>query len=391
MALTAAKFLKNSTEFLQSNKRIVLAYSGGLDSSVLLYLLSKVVESERLLVWHVNHQLQSFANEMETFCIQQADHFDVPFKLSRLDLSHISNNIEAQARDARYAEFTNELSTTKDILLTAHHADDQLETLILNICRGTGVNGLRGIANKILLNDLKCYRPLLNFSQIELEEFAKHHGIKWINDPSNDSNNFDRNYVRHEITPHFKKRWPTVVQSFSQVAAHQQEAALCLSELAQIDCSFCEKNSQFSTYKTLSIKVLKGLSFARQKNLLRHWFLINDFSMSLKQFSEFLVLIHDYVSGYKKIESKHKTVAFFNGELFLVINAALLEEKNVLTWLKNQEGQYVCRYNREEKKVTSHFLKRQFQAAGVPPWLRNQTLFKLNSNKSKHNLEMIVL
>ncbi len=392
MTLTIAHFKEDNAAFFASKKRIVLAYSGGLDSSVLLYLLVNTLNIDDVLLCHVNHGLQSCADDMEAFCQQQARDYQVAFLSTRLNLSHITQNIEAQARDARYAVLAKTLTAQSDVVLTAHHADDQLETLLLNMCRGSGVNGLRGIAKEGLVNGLSCYRPLLNVTQEELIAFAKQHYIKWFQDPSNELDYFDRNYMRHHITPVLKKRWPAVVQSFLRVSAYQKEAAVCLSELAELDISLCQQSSAFSAKKTLLIGKLKSLSLARQKNVIRYWFSLNHFLMSQRQLDELLRVLNAYVAGYKKVEAGHSFVALFKGMLFLVWPVELLSKQQVLSWLAEQSEAYVGRFNRHEYGVSSHFFKRQFQSSGVPPWLRNQVVFQLSQhNKLKHPIVMRVL
>jgi len=386
-----ADFIKHNVGFIQSKKRVVLAYSGGLDSSVLLHLLSKCIEPNRLLLWHVNHQLQTCSIDMELFCNRQAAEYQLPFKASRLDLSHVTNNIESQARDARYAVFIDELNPKQDVLLTAHHADDQLETVLLNLCRGSGVLGLRGIAKERFIEGLKCYRPLLEQSQKHLIDFAAKERIKWMDDPSNDLDCFDRNYVRHELAPRFKTRWPSIVKSFSQVASHQKEAAECLESLALMDIDSCQIESKYSKRLVLSVADIHILSIARQKNVLRYWMSLAHISMSLQQMTILLRVIKEYNLAYKKVELGLNFIALFEAKIYLVLNDDVLSTKQILTWLDHHENEdYVGRINKDVKQVSSHFFKRQFQSAKVPPWLRDQTFFKLKGG-SKHHQEMIVL
>ena len=392
MSLLLSSFIADNIGLIQSDKRIVLAYSGGLDSSVLLYLLANSINPNRLLIWHINHQLQICSSDMEHFCQQQVSAYQLPFKVSRLNLSQVSSNIESQARDARYEAFVNGLDPQSDILLTAHHADDQLETLLLNLTRGSGVLGLRGIAKKRIINGLACYRPLLSFNQEALKDFAKLLNIKWMDDPSNKLDCFDRNYVRHELTPKLKHRWPSIVQSFSQVASHQKEASECLVALALIDLGSAVVDETYSARQVLSIPKIRGLSGARHKNLLRYWLSLSSLSFSLGQMTLLLSVITEYDLEYKKVEFSQGFMALFNEKLYIVLDDDIASSDKIEQWLNNyQEDNVVGRINKDALKISSHFLKRQFQAASVPPWLRDQTFFKLNSNGSKHNLEVIVL
>ncbi len=390
MSLTLGNFKNTNHDLLDSKKKIVVAYSGGLDSSVLLHLLANCYDHNRLLIWHVNHQLQNNAIEMEDFCRQQAETYQIQFRCTRLNLTHLKSNIESQARDARYRAFSNELLLSQDVLLTAHHADDQVETLLLNLCRGTGVLGLRGIASQLLINGMSCYRPLLSFTRDELVSYAEQHKISWIEDPSNAINDFDRNYVRHEITPLLKLRWPAVVQSFGKVSAYQKEAAECLEELALLDSEGCYVSNKFSNRQVLNAVTLKKLSLARQKNLIKFWLLGCSVVISSHQLNLLLKVLVSSDAEFKKIMFGSGFIALFQKQVFLVLKSDFVDTAKVNAWLKEHNGHYVCRLNRAIKNVSSHYLKRQFQALGIPPWLRDQTIFRL-SDDSKRNVETIVL
>lgn len=391
MSLTIGSFNAKNLDLISSNKKIVLAYSGGLDSSVLLHLLSQSFDENRLVVWHINHQLQSNASDMEAFCQQQAHHYNLRFKCSHLNLSHVKNNIESQAREARYHAFSDSWQSEHDILLTAHHADDQLETLLLNMSRGTGVLGLRGIAAELTIKGMLCFRPLLGFSRDDLMLYAEQHKINWVEDPSNTLINFDRNYIRHEITPRFKSRWPAILQSFTTVASNQKEAADCLSELALIDLKSCDIKNEYSQRQVLVIKSIKGLSISRQKNAIRYWLKNYSVSISAHQLNLLQQLIQSFDGGYKRVTLDLGFVALFKNQLFLVMDEDIVDAAKVELWLEQHDDSYVCRFNSKIKQVSSHFLKHQFQSLGIPPWLRDQTIFSINKDGSKHNLETIVL
>lgn len=391
MSLTLANFKQQNTDLLETSHRIVLAYSGGLDSSVLLYLISQLFKSDQLLIWHVNHHLQKDADFMEQFCHAQADQYHIPFKCSRLNLSHLTNNIESQARDARYQVFEQQLKKNNDILLTAHHADDQLETIMLNLSRGSGVLGLRGIARQLDKKELYCLRPLLSFTRSELLHFADEYNIEWIEDSTNIDQAFDRNYIRHEISPKLKERWPSISQSFIQVSEHQIEASECLQELAEIDLKQCSRNNQYSKKPILDVTYLKKINPARLKNLLRYHLSLLGIKSTYHQINQLVTIICFYEREEKKTLINNGFVGLYDQLLYVVLDEDIKSEAEVKGWLNLSQDSYVGRQNRSDRGVSSHFLKRQFQSRRVPPWLREQTLFLLNDGINKDQFEMVVL
>ena len=224
--------LDNSLQLLpESVKRLVLAFSGGVDSCVLLHLLSQRNSDFEILIWHVNHGLVDNADEMELFCQQKVSEYGMELNLSHLRLDSNVSNIEARARKARYQVFGESLGG-QDCLLTAHHADDQVETFFLNLLRGSGSAGLRGIAAFKWLSRTPMLRPLLSISRVDLERYAEQQQLNWFEDPSNQSERFNRNYLRKQVIPAIKKRWPAYHQSIASVCAIQSETQDLLDDLS---------------------------------------------------------------------------------------------------------------------------------------------------------------
>lgn len=388
--LSVTHFKSINKDLIQSKKRIVLAFSGGLDSSVLLHLLAMCSNHDNLLIWHINHHLQKSAALMEQFCSQQTALKQLAFNVSHIDLSGLTSNIEAQAREARYHIFAKELNFKKDLLLTAHHADDQLETILLNMCRGTGVSGLRGIGRNVVIKNIATMRPLLTYSRAELEAYAHKNKIEWIDDPTNALNCFDRNYIRHELTPVLKRRWPSLNESFMQVAKHQKEAAECLHELALIDYKMCFCKHDFSNHENLKINTIRALSIARQKNLIRYWVSKHAKALTMNQSNRLIEMMAHYANEFKYMQINNGFIALFDNALFCVLDKEIKTESAITKWLASQPENYICRLNKKNKGISSHFLKRQFQAKKIPPWLRDQTMFLLGSD-SKHIVHVHVL
>ena len=248
--------------------KVVLALSGGLDSMLLLQLLVRWQASapnRQLQAVHVHHGLSPNADAWVVFCQQQCDRFSVPLQVRHVRLATTSN-IEAQARTLRYQVLTKQLEgTAHSALLTAHHADDQLETLLLALKRGSGPAGLAGIASAKPLADGWLLRPLLNFSREQLSAAATALQLTWIEDESNLDPRYDRNFLRLEVLPLLTQRWgsfaATTSRSMQQLGQVQQlNDQLMLGHLAAIAQAY-----------RLSLEGLAQFDELTQSLLLRLW------------------------------------------------------------------------------------------------------------------------
>ncbi len=381
--------------FINKNTRTVLAFSGGLDSCVLLHILVSIRCVNDLLVWHVNHGLLDCAGEMENFCKRLADQYKVEFKVSHLNLNSQQSNLEARARKARYAVFEQFLGET-DILLTAHHADDQAETLFLNLLRGSGSAGLRGIARNKSLGAIRVSRPLLDVSRNMLKEYARLQSIEWVDDPSNEAERFDRNFLRRQILPKLKSRWPGYHQSIRRVCYIQSETQQLLDEVAKIDYQKCRLDAF-----RLSQKLLVELSVARQKNVIRFWLRKNQLnSLSTGRLEALINQLWADQQAHPVIAATNYEIRIYNRQVFIVkpseptgllasydlnsnetlqIQVLGLEttRAEVFKRLKIEDnGQslsLIFRHDGMPLKQVRHRLKHLFQKYHVPPWLRGQT------------------
>lgn len=243
-------------------KRWVVAYSGGLDSSVLLHLCASVLPKERLLALHVDHQLQPVSGTWAKHCAGVCAELGVELITARVAPSDAS---EAAARDARYALFEQTLRPG-DCLLLAQHADDQVETLLLRLLRGAGVRGLSAMPERRALGRAELYRPLLDQPRQCLERWAREQAIDWVEDPSNASDKYDRNWLRLHLLPPLLIRWPRLYRRVAATTQQMQEAAELLDERAAEDLQQLE-----DVGGRLSISGVLRLSVARQRNLLRYW------------------------------------------------------------------------------------------------------------------------
>lgn len=251
-----------------------VALSGGLDSTVLLHLLAQLALREALppiSAIHVHHGLQVVADGWPEHCQRFCDALGLPLRIERVQVG-AGASLERAARDARYAAFTSLLGEG-ECLLTGQHRDDQAETVLFRLFRGAGVRGLAGMSACRPLGAGLLLRPLLGISRAELERYARGQGLVWVEDPSNASDDYDRNYLRNQVLPVVARRWPAATESIARSAGHLAEADGLLAELAQIDLTSADPQSHYRgmPLPSLAVGPLASLSESRQRNALRHW------------------------------------------------------------------------------------------------------------------------
>lgn len=254
---------------------VLLGLSGGLDSVVLLHLLAKARHTLPfdLHAMHIHHGLNKNADQWAEYCLSICAKLNVPCTTERVSVDlNTGLGIEASARLVRYnALLSFSAASGAKFIFTAHHQDDQAETVLLKLARGAGVKGLTGIT--AFDAERRLFRPLLDTSRAALLEYANAHGLTWCEDDSNADTAFDRNYVRHAVMPILQARFPAIQGALARTASHMAEANVLLNDLAALDAEQCEDNN------TLSTKHLSLLSHARAKNLLRWWFAKNALMM----------------------------------------------------------------------------------------------------------------
>lgn len=243
--------------------------SGGMDSVSLLALLSDYQRAHnppwQLAAIHVNHGLQSEAHEWQAFCEQLCRKLDIPLNVRKVTVSS-TGSLEAAAREARYGAFSQVL-TAQDVLVLAQHLDDQLETLLLRLMRGSGPTGLSGMPRSRPLGQATLFRPLLDCKRDELLAYAQANALEWKEDPSNSNIEFDRNYCRQRVLPQLAERWPGYRDSWLKSQSLLAESNVLLTELAAADLQSIREDEGGS----LNLSKLQNLSQPRQRNLLRHW------------------------------------------------------------------------------------------------------------------------
>ncbi|NIE77598.1 tRNA lysidine(34) synthetase TilS [Pantoea sp. Ap-967] len=251
-----------------------IAFSGGLDSTVLLHLLADYARhhpSPPLRALHVHHGLQPAADAWPAHCQAICDNLGIELQVIHVQVAP-GASLEQAARDARYGAFEAVLQQG-DILFTAQHRDDQAETLLFRLLRGAGLRGLAAMPERRSLGQGSLVRPLLGTSREQLLAYAQANGLAWIEDPSNADTTFDRNYLRGEVFPRLRQRWPQACQNMARSAQHLGEALGLLDELAQGDLGRAGEGaaSAWAMLDSLDLAVLAALSPARQRNALQFW------------------------------------------------------------------------------------------------------------------------
>ena len=218
---------------LASQPAVLLAYSGGLDSSVLLHqlvLLRNQRPELQLRAVHIHHGLNPLADSWVAHCEQQCAQWQVPLEVVRVQIDARAGGIEAAARTARYDAFS-QLLLPDEALLTAQHLDDQSETVLLALKRGSGPAGLAAMPQQHWLGQHRHLRPLLAVSRSQLEAWAQHHQLSWIEDDSNQDPRYDRNFLRLKVLPLLNDRWPHFASAVARSAALCGEQEQLLDEL----------------------------------------------------------------------------------------------------------------------------------------------------------------
>jgi len=238
--------------------------SGGVDSMLLLTLADQLKSTMHLELTaiHVHHGLSPNADAWAAFCTDVCDAKEIPLTITRVQVDRRSPaGVEGAARAARYAAFAEEGSP---YVLLAQHADDQAETVLHQLLRGTGLKGLAGMGEvRVVSAAQTILRPLLEVSRAEIEAEAGERGLKWIEDESNTDTAYTRNFLRQDITPRLSARFPHYVASLARAARHAAEADEMLEALARIDLAWDGTNAFANG--------LDSLPQARQTNALYHW------------------------------------------------------------------------------------------------------------------------
>ncbi|MCP3671001.1 MAG: tRNA lysidine(34) synthetase TilS [Gammaproteobacteria bacterium] len=389
---------------LPTCKRLLIAYSGGMDSHVLLHAIWGLRSelTAEIHVVHVNHGLQSDASVWAESCSDFCVSHQIPITVVEVDATPAKGESrEAAARDSRYRAICS-LMEVGDILLTAHHAEDQAETVLLQLLRGSGPSGLSAMP---IINGFGPgfhARPLLECMRSDLAEYAEQNQLRWLEDFSNSDTSFDRNYLRHRVIPLLKQRWPAMEKTISRSASHCAEAQQLIEEAARIDL----RDMQLGQDNSMSVAALSAMPPPRARAVIRTW--INDAGLRLPDTARLDRVLREMLTAR---EDRNPMVNWadvelrrYRDRLYLLSALQKFDPVTELNWdgetpLELPSGlgvlsvkpakSGISRKMWEESQVTVCFrvggerckllgrdnsksLKKLFQEYGVPPWERDR-------------------
>ena len=258
-----------------SKQSFVVGFSGGMDSTVLLDLCCQLRDLgviSQLRAVHIHHGLSVYAERWVERASDLCRDLDIPLSIYRVTCNS-EQGVEESARNARYEIFERELAPGECLLL-GHHQDDQIETQLYRLLRGTGIDGMRGMPQQRKLGRGWLARPLLSTTRADIESWANTHALSWIEDDSNNNLRFDRNFLRTHILPTLQSRWPECGNSFARFSGHCHDAGELLAELAMQDSQSLTQHLTLPgqvQVVALDAQKLQRLSRPRQNLLLRHW------------------------------------------------------------------------------------------------------------------------
>jgi len=254
---------------IASAPQILVGYSGGLDSTLLLKFLSQVVDPARLCAVHINHGLSPHANRWQEMAAQFCAQIGVDLHIEKVQIEPKGKGWEAEARDQRLAVFER-LMNPGGLLFLGHHADDQAETVLYRLLRGSGPRGLSAMSACRPLGSGQLIRPLLGWKKAQLATCGQQLNLHWVEDESNADNRFDRNFLRNRVIPQIAERWPDFQQSLQTSAQLCSESEQLAEALAVEDMAGLDLRPERAGHSIAANK-FAALPAIRQRNLLRHW------------------------------------------------------------------------------------------------------------------------
>jgi len=385
-----------------ATEQIYIGYSGGVDSHVLLHVCTQLPEfKEKITAVYVHHGLQAIAENWEVHCRQEAEKCGVSFQLLRVNAQpQQGESPEAAARNARY-QALQPLLRHNDVLLVAQHREDQLETVLLQLFRGAGVQGLSAMPKAIAFGAGQLLRPFLDIAKQTIQSYAEEQNLSWVNDPSNACDDFDRNFLRNQIIPQLKTRWGQLDKTVARSAQHCATAQQTLADLAAQ--SFAEV---VNPDNSLSIARLQTLSLQKQPLVVRHWFKELGLKMPSAGFVEaiFTEVIQAKPSAEPMLKKAGVVLRRYQDKLYCEKEPPCFENTLQLIWQASedklqlpdgsllqrspsltgiafsawQQARVTVRFRQGGEKIRLpyrnglHTLKKLLQEAQIPAWQRDK-------------------
>ncbi|QNS01850.1 MAG: tRNA lysidine(34) synthetase TilS [Buchnera aphidicola (Pentalonia nigronervosa)] len=399
----------NSTQEIiikYKNQSFLIAYSGGLDSTVLLYnmiQIKKNIPHIKIRAIHINHNFNKLSKKWIIHCKKTCIKHHVPLILAEINIDKKikkhTNNIEEKLRIQRYNIIYKHL-LPNEILLTGHHMNDQCETLILSLKRGSGPTGLSGMSDETKFGyNKKIIRPFLNITKKELKNWAYRNHLKWVEDTNNLNTDHDRNFIRHEIIPILEKRWPFFIKTCFRTSK------ICQQENIVKKILLHEKIQYFTEmHNSLRIHQFQNMNKNMCTELIRYWLFLNNIKTISYQNIQVIYnqMICSRIDANPKIKLKQHEIRRYKKSIYLIKNRKNLKN-TILFWhnqniqltlpnnlgclTKNNYGMILpkpqkneiinIRFQLEGKilifgKSNRQKVKKVWQENHIPPWERNQ-------------------
>ena len=392
--------IKSVVNQCDSPAHIYIGYSGGVDSHVLLHLCASITSiKDKITAVYVHHGLQIEAESWSRHCKKTAENLGVEFILLRVNaVAGQGESPEEAARNARYTALKT-LIGVNDVLLVAQHRDDQLETVLLQLFRGSGLRGLSAMPERMPFGRGLMLRPLLNVSKSVIDDYAREHALNWVEDPSNLSHDYDRNFLRNAVLPILKQRWPACDKTVARSARHCADAQALISDLAE-ELFLRIFNA---ADKTLCISRLKSYKTSKQSFVIRQWLQTFNLKMPSLAFVEQLQseVLSSRKDGGPELSVQGYCVRRYRDKLYCLKQAApeivqdrlwssgqasiKVSEHQTLSCVSSSSGICFEQWRKATIAVKArgggekirlpgrkghHTLKKLFQEAAIPPWER---------------------
>lgn len=380
-------------------KRWVVAYSGGVDSHVLLHQLAALAVDSTIppiIAIHINHGLHADASQWQIHCEAVCQNLGID-SISIVVNVDGKGGVEQSAREARYGAFEQYLQAG-DVLFQGHHLDDQAETVLMRLLNGSGPKGLGGIPAQRSLGSAILARPLLSCAKEDILNYAQQHQLRWVEDTSNDDSRYDRNFLRNEIFPKLQQRWPSVKRNLARSGLLSAELSAEVSTLAEADLAACDYRSNDSS---LCINSILALSLNRRFSVLRQ------LALSLQDLPPSLAVLEQVNNALSADSQAHPLIQYGAAEFRIAAGRLLImpilprvDSSSVYQWdgqslleldglgsleAVSTSGRGLRYFDRAEVKYRqggerckpagrkySQTLKKLLQEYGVKPWLRDR-------------------
>jgi len=364
--------LNHKDPFL-ADKKIVVALSGGIDSVVLLHYLNNHYPNQ-VRVIHCNHHISDHSNEWQDFSKKLCEKLNLDIDILDLDIPQ-SNNLEEAARVKRYESLKASINID-EVICTAHHQNDQAETLLIQLLRGSGSRGLSAMPKLKNFGEGLLYRPFIDIEKSEIRGYAIENHLDWVEDNSNNDEKFTRNFLRHNILPQLEKLYPHVHKNIARASKHQSELSKISDDLAILDIESLGllKNNR------LQSNLLKKMDEYRLKNVLRfHLNQLNFRSPSEKVLEQIIQLISAKEDSIPVVSWSHYELRRYQDELYF-LDLHQSEERESCPFYEefSSHPKFSIGYREDGLRVKfsgkehSQSLKKVLQEKQIPTWERDK-------------------